>query len=114
MSHYGSFAAVYDLLTSEIDYRRRGEYFDDRILEYGGMRGILLDLGCGTGSLSEVMTRLGYDVIGVDNSEDMLMEAQKKQAETGAMLPPAPACRQESGADAPGRRFPAPSGIRGR
>ena len=35
MSHYGSFAAVYDLLTSEIDYRRRGEYFDDRILNTG-------------------------------------------------------------------------------
>lgn len=86
MSHYGSFAAVYDLLTSEIDYRRRGEYFDDRILEYGGMRGILLDLGCGTGSLSEVMTRLGYDVIGVDNSEDMLMEAQEKRAETGSSI----------------------------
>ena len=45
-----------------------------------------MDLGCGTGSLSEVMTRLGYDVIGVDNSEDMLMEAQKKQAETGSSI----------------------------
>ena len=86
MSHYGSFAGVYDLLTSEIDYRQRGEYFDRLIRSHGGSRGILLDLGCGTGSLSEVMAALGYDVIGVDNSEDMLMEAREKQLETGSPI----------------------------
>ena len=83
MSHYSQFASVYDLLTSEIDYESRGRYFDDRILESGGFRGILLDLGCGTGSLSEVMAELGYDVIGVDNSEDMLMTAMEKKLESG-------------------------------
>ena len=83
MSHYSQFATVYDLLTSEIDYEARGKYFDARILENGGFHGILLDLGCGTGSLSEVMAGLGYDVIGVDNSEDMLLEAAQKKIASG-------------------------------
>ncbi len=83
MSHYSQFATVYDLLTSEIDYEARGKYFDARILENGGFHGILLDLGCGTGSLSEVMAGLGYDVIGVDNSEDMLWEAAQKKIASG-------------------------------
>ncbi|MGI5855681.1 MAG: class I SAM-dependent DNA methyltransferase [Candidatus Merdivicinus sp.] len=83
MSHYSQFASVYDLLTSEIDYQKRGSYFDARILENGGFRGILLDLGCGTGSLSEVMAGIGYDVIGVDNSEEMLWAATKKRIASG-------------------------------
>lgn len=83
MSHYGQFAEVYDLLTSDIDYQGRAQYFDCLIQKQGGSRGILLDLGCGTGSLSEEMAALGYDVIGVDNSEDMLWIAQQKKLESG-------------------------------
>ncbi|MGI5894732.1 MAG: class I SAM-dependent DNA methyltransferase [Candidatus Merdivicinus sp.] len=83
MSHYGQFAEVYDLLTSEIDYPARAAYFDRLIHQFGGFRGILLDLGCGTGSLAEEMAALGYDVIGVDNSEDMLWVAQQKRMESG-------------------------------
>ena len=43
MSNYGDFACVYDLLTSEIDYGKRAEYFDQVILRHGGFHGILLD-----------------------------------------------------------------------
>ena len=84
MSNYMDFAAVYDLLTQEIDYEARGRYFDQVILRHGGFHGILLDLGCGTGSLSEVMTGLGYDVIGVDNSPGMLTAALDKRLESGS------------------------------
>lgn len=83
MSNYGDFASVYDLLTSEIDYRRRAAYFDEVILKHGGFHGLLLDLGCGTGKLSEVFSELGYDVIGVDNSEEMLSAALEKKGNSG-------------------------------
>ncbi len=83
MSDYGDFAFVYDLLTSEIDYEKRAEYFDEVILRHGGFHGILLDLGCGTGKLSEALSGLGYDVVGVDNSEEMLSIALEKKLKSG-------------------------------
>lgn len=83
MSHYTDFAQVYDLLTDEIDYPARADYFDRLILQNGGFRGILLDLGCGTGTLAELMAGKGYDVIGVDNSEEMLWAATQKKLASG-------------------------------
>lgn len=83
MSNYCDFASVYDLLTSEIDYEKRAKYFDEVVLKHGGFHGILLDLGCGTGKLSEALNALGYDVIGVDNSDEMLSVALEKKVENG-------------------------------
>ena len=83
MDNYGSFAAYYDLLTADISYHDRCGYFDMLIRRHGGKKGILLDLACGTGSLSEEFARLGYDVIGVDSSEEMLQAAFDKKLESG-------------------------------
>lgn len=83
MSGYGSFSFFYDLLTGNISYKKRAEYFDMLIKKHGGKKNILLDLACGTGSLSEEMSRLGYDVIGVDGSEEMLNEAIEKKIKSG-------------------------------
>ena len=83
MSLYGQFAEVYDLLTSDIDYKARAQGFDRLILAHGGFHGILLDLGCGTGTLTEELAALGYDAIGVDNSPDMLWKAQEKKMASG-------------------------------
>ncbi len=83
MSGYGSFAFYYDLLTANISYQQRGGYFHGLLQKYQPPGPILLDLACGTGSLSEVMARLGYDVIGVDGSGEMLMEAMDKKARSG-------------------------------
>lgn len=83
MGGYGSFSFFYDLLTGNISYKKRAEYFDMLIKKHGGRKNILLDLACGTGSLSEEMSRLGYDVIGVDSSEEMLNEAIEKKIESG-------------------------------
>ena len=80
---YSVFAAYYDRLTGEIDYKRRAEYFDRLIRQHIEVTGetILLDLGCGTGSLTVELAALGYDVIGVDGSADMLSEAVSKQGD---------------------------------
>ena len=79
MSRYSKFAMYYDILTKNISYSKRAEYFNRIIEKYYGKKGILLDLACGTGSLSEEMSKLGYDVIGVDNSEEMLSIALDKK-----------------------------------
>ena len=73
MAGYSVFARYYDQLTANIDYRKRAGYFND----------ILLDLACGTGSISEEMARFGYDVIGVDNSDEMLGIALDKKFDSG-------------------------------
>lgn len=81
MSGYGCFAEVYDELTGNISYSELAEYYDRLAIKFGGMRGILLDLACGTGSTSVEFSRLGYDVIGVDASVDMLSAAMSKPHE---------------------------------
>ncbi|HKM33103.1 MAG TPA: class I SAM-dependent methyltransferase, partial [Oscillospiraceae bacterium] len=78
MSGYKSFAHFYDRLTGNIDYKQRAEYFDKLITINGGKKEILLDLACGTGSLTEQLSKLGYDVIGVDASAEMLSIAASK------------------------------------
>lgn len=82
MRSYSVFAKYYDELTANIDYKKRGEYFNSIIKKFNRTdNNILLDLGCGTGSLSEVMSELGYDVIGIDNSMEMLGIAMEKNFE---------------------------------
>ncbi len=83
MSGYGSFAYYYDRLTQNISYKERAEYFDKLVKMHGGKKNILLDLACGTGSLSEEFSKMGYDVIAVDGSEDMLNEALDKKFDSG-------------------------------
>lgn len=83
VSNYQNFALYYDILTENIPYSKRGEYFHSIINKFGKKDGILVDLGCGTGSLSEVMARLGYDVIGIDNSYNMLNIAINKRYDSG-------------------------------
>ena len=83
MSGYHSFSYFYDSLTRNIDYKKRAEYFDMLIKKHGGTKNLLLDLACGTGSLSEEMSRMGYDVIGIDSSEEMLNSAIEKKLESG-------------------------------
>lgn len=83
MSGYGAFARYYDALTENIDYRGRAAYFDALARRHApGLRGgLLLDLACGTGNLSFALADLGYEVIGVDASAEMLAEASRKAAE---------------------------------
>lgn len=75
---YSSFASVYDELTVNVDYKRRAEYIANMLREQGIEDGLLLDLACGTGSLSVEFSKMGYEVIATDASPDMLMEARDK------------------------------------
>lgn len=78
---YKAFADFYDILTENIDYREIAEYYNRLNEKFGGTKGILLDLACGTGSLSVLFSKMGYDVIGVDISQEMLSVAVSKEHE---------------------------------
>ena len=78
---YASFASVYDELTKNVDYKNRALYIQKILSEYNIKDGLLLDLACGTGSLSVELSKLGFEVIGTDASPDMLSEAQNKALE---------------------------------
>lgn len=83
MDAYTSFAAVYDLFMDNIPYEEWSRYLISLLRERGVNDGLVLDLGCGTGSLTELLADSGYDMIGVDNAEDMLEIAMEKKLESG-------------------------------
>ena len=83
---YDDFSRFYDRLTDNVEYEKRADYFC-RLLSLCGVEGgILLDLGCGTGSMSVKMAEKGFEVIGVDSSVGMLNAAQQKMFECGQHL----------------------------
>ena len=83
---YDDFSRFYDLLTDNVEYEKRADYFC-RLLSLCGIKeGILLDLGCGTGNMSFAMADRGFDVIGVDSSVGMLNAAQQKMFESGKRI----------------------------
>ena len=55
MAGYGDFAYYYDLLTGNVDYESRADYISSLLAENGVGKGILLDLACGTGTVSLLM-----------------------------------------------------------
>lgn len=83
MEAYKSFARVYDMFMDNVPYEEWCEYLTGLLAEYGVTEGLVLDLGCGTGSLTELLAKKGYDMIGVDNSEDMLEIAVEKREKSG-------------------------------
>lgn len=83
MDAYTSFAQVYDLFMDNVPYEEWAAYVRGILTEYGIGSGLVLDLGCGTGSLTECLARAGYDMIGVDSSEDMLEIAMDKRGRSG-------------------------------
>ena len=77
MGTYESFARVYDLFMDNVDYKAWGAYLQGLLQRYGVEDGLVLELGCGTGSMTEELSGAGYDMIGLDCSEDMLELAQE-------------------------------------
>ena len=83
MEAYTTFAGVYDMFMDNIPYEKWVEYLHDIMEEYNIHEGTILELGCGTGNMTELLASKGYDMIGVDNSEDMLELAMEKRLKSG-------------------------------
>ena len=83
MEAYSSFAEVYDIFQDNVPYEEWCSYVTGLLREQGVERGLVLDLGCGTGSLTGLLAEAGYDLIGIDNSGEMLQMAMNKRAASG-------------------------------
>lgn len=71
---------MYDALTSDVEYEKRCRYLEAIFKKHMTLAPELVaDLGCGTGSVCTILSRLGYDCIGIDSSEMMLDVASKKE-----------------------------------
>lgn len=110
MEAYTDFASVYDIFMDQTPYREWADFLADTIERYGiskpaggnvpaslpdggeggeilrSERDLVLDLGCGTGTLTELLYQKGYDMIGVDNSEEMLGTALAKREMSGSEI----------------------------
>lgn len=83
MSNYDTFALFYDALTENVDYEARSAYISGFFLRYGVLPGCsVLDLACGTGSVTKCLSDMGYKMRGVDLSEEMLTVAKNKCPDT--------------------------------
>lgn len=80
---YGSFAYVYDKFMDDVPYEEWADYVQSLLMEYEVREGLVLELGCGTGNLTEILASRGYDMIGVDLSADMLDIAMEKRERSG-------------------------------
>jgi ubiquinone/menaquinone biosynthesis C-methylase UbiE len=79
MPAYDSIASVYDNINSEIDYSSWADFIENCFKKYLSQRPeLVLDLACGTGSMTLELQSRGYDMIGADVSDDMLTEAYEK------------------------------------
>ena len=81
MEAYTGFAQVYDLFMDNVPYVQWSEYLISLLKSYGVEEGLVLDLGCGTGKMTRLLSDAGYDMIGVDNSEEMLEIATEYETE---------------------------------
>ena len=86
MSCYAPLARWYDRLTGDVPYGDFADFDEALFRADGGEFRLLLDLCCGTGTLTWLMAARGYEMIGCDRSVDMLMQAQGKAIE-GAQAP---------------------------
>lgn len=84
MEAYTGFAEVYDIFMDNVPYEEWADYIEDILKEYGIEDGLVLDLGCGTGSMTQELAGRGYDMIGVDYSGEMLEIAMDKREKSGA------------------------------
>ena len=75
---YGGFASVYDLFMDNIPYDEWFEGLHRLLVQYGVGGGLLAELACGTGEMTRRFAAAGYDMIGIDQSTEMLQEAGKK------------------------------------
>lgn len=81
MESYSDFAYVYDTFMDETPYEEWCDFIEKTLDEYNVPKELVLDLGCGTGVLTRMLSKRGYDMIGVDNSWEMLSIAREAEVE---------------------------------
>ena len=99
MNAYQGFAGVYDEFMDNTPYEEWAERLDCLIKKYGvslperdaenlldSEKNLVLDMGCGTGTLTELMYQKGYDMMGIDLSGEMLAVAMDKKTESGSHI----------------------------
>ena len=83
---YEAIARVYDKLNAEIDYTAWADFFEKCFDKFLAKKpSLVLDLACGTGRMTRELARRGYDMIGVDGSQDMLYEAMYSNDASGIL-----------------------------
>lgn len=97
MNAYGPLAFWYDRLTLDIPYEAFVDFYEKEFSADSGEFKILLDLCCGTGTLTWLLAERGYEMIAADASPDMLMQAASKAAEVS--VPPLFLCQDASALD---------------
>lgn len=93
---YSAFAYVYDELMDNVPYDEWAQYLIGLLKENGVADGLVCELGCGTGQMTRRLAAAGYDMIGIDLSEEMLDVAREQ--EYGAYEGECD-CEEEEGAD---------------
>jgi len=79
---YHALAPLYDRLMSGTKYQRWETLIGEVVRGYGVPSGYCLDLACGTGKITEMVKRLGFEAVGVDRSAEMLAVARKRLPDT--------------------------------
>ena len=83
MEVYGQFASVYDLFMNEVDYDAWAKQAEKLWQRAGFRPKRLLEMGCGTGNITLPLAQKGYEMTGVDLSEEMLTQAEEKARKAG-------------------------------
>jgi SAM-dependent methyltransferase len=78
MSVFKEYSNYYDLIYKDKKYPEEAAYINKLIKKYNPDSKSILDLGCGTGTHANLLAEFGYDITGVDNSEEMLQAASNQ------------------------------------
>ena len=87
MSSYEGLAASYDALTTDVGYEKRADFLEKLFRRSRIPVHTVLDLACGTGTMTWLLTGRGYELIGVDGSEEMLAAAMEKSGQVEGIPP---------------------------
>ncbi len=86
MDAYTGFASVYDEFMEDVPYDKWRDLIVRTLKEHDIVDGLVCELGAGTGEMTERLKDAGFDMIGVDNSEEMLGIARAKEGEGNDIL----------------------------
>ena len=86
-TQYSSLSLFYDAFMSETDYSKWCDFYEECFRRFSASEvKKIVDVGCGTGNITLPLSARGYDMTGIDSSEEMLSLAAKKAEESGASV----------------------------